>query len=304
MKPEERQALQQNELEQEYVGHLKPFLEKYGRLVALAAVAVVLLFVAISVFRGASRGTLEAGWGGLFDAGDNVAAVEAVADEELGEGLTNATVWAHLRAGNLFLGSASRSAFSDKAAAEDGFESARKHFEAALAIDDAPSAARAQALYGLASVEEAVSDGDVSAATKTYTRLVEDYPDSPLVPAAELRLEALERPTTGPFLAWLAKQEPKQEDIARPLDNVPTGEGDDDAPIPGVDADADAGSELEAPPAGMTPDVPAAGDETASAENAAEDDGEPKPAEPVASESSEDEAEAPAEDDAPADGGE
>ncbi|MEM9702539.1 MAG: hypothetical protein AAF907_08855, partial [Planctomycetota bacterium] len=68
MKSEERRALQQNELEQEYVGHLKPFLEQHGRLVGLIGLAVVLVFVAFSVFRGAARSGEEAGWEQLFEA--------------------------------------------------------------------------------------------------------------------------------------------------------------------------------------------------------------------------------------------
>lgn len=278
MKSEERQALQQNELEQEYVGHLKPFLEQYGRLVALAAVAVVLLFVAVSVWMGAGRSSREAGWPALFEAG-SVAELEAVADEEL-SGTTNATAWAHLRAGNAFLSTASAAAFTDRKGSEDGLASARKHFEAALAAEGAPSALRAQALYGLASVEEASSSGDVKAATDLYTRLIADYPDSPLVPAAELRLETLKRPDTGPFLAWFDKQTPQQEDLARPLDNVTPDE--DDAPLPGVDA---------APPTPSAPTPPApappAADEPAAGEGDAEAPMTEETPEPVATESSE-----------------
>ncbi|QDT17442.1 tetratricopeptide repeat protein [Alienimonas californiensis] len=284
MKSEERQALQQNELEQEYVGHLKPFLEQYGRLVALAAVALVLLFVAVSVWLGAGRSNREAGWPALFEA-QSVAELEAVADEEL-SGTTNATAWAHLRAGNAFLSTASGAAFTDRKGAEDGLASARKHFEAALAAEDAPSALRAQALYGLASVEEASSSGDVKAATDLYNRLIADYPDSPLVPAAELRLEALKRPTTGPFLAWFDKQAPQQDDLARPLDNVTPDE--DDAPLPGVDAAAPSTPPAPTPPAG---DEPATADEAPADPFEGEGDAEApmteETPEPVASESSE-----------------
>ncbi|MFH5802427.1 tol-pal system YbgF family protein [Alienimonas sp. DA493] len=285
MKSEERQALQQNELEQEYVGHLKPFLEKYGRLVALVAVAVVLLFVAFSVWRGANRANREAGWPALFEA-QSVAELEAVADEEL-SGTTNATAWAHLRAGNTFLATASGAAFTDRKGAEDDLASAKKHFEAALAFEGAPSAVRAQALYGLASVEEATSAGDVKAATDLYNRLIADYPSSPLVPAAELRLETLKRSSTGPFLAWFDKQNPQQEDLARPLDNVPAEDGDD-ALLPGVEGaapDAPAAPETEpetadAPMAPTDASPEPVASETSESTPAPESDGEPTPETP------------------------
>ena len=115
-------------------------------------------------------------------------------------GDSNAAVWAHLRAGHEFLTSAAAAAFNDRAGAKEDLKFAREHFEAALADDDAPAAARAQALYGLASVQEASSDGDVAAAKESYGRLVTDYPDSPLVPAAEMRLKVLDGPP--PARSW------------------------------------------------------------------------------------------------------
>ena len=303
MKPEERQALQQNELAEEYVGHLKPFLEKYGRLLALGAVALVLLFVAVSVYRGAARGDREAGWGGLFEANAftpraDVAELETVAELEAN---TGAAVWAHIAAGDAYLNTASSAAFTDRAAADSELQLAQEHYEKALTFDDASESARAKALYGLATVAEATAGGDVEGAKEAYTRLVTDYPDSSLTPAAELRLKALDRPTTGPFLAWFDKQNPEPGDLARPLDSGPAGEADpDDAPIPGVDEPAgDAATDLTAtdppladePPAGLVPDVSSADDSYA--------------AEPVEADTSTEEDDTPDETAAsPADGGE
>ncbi len=269
MKPEERQALQQNELEQEYVGHLKPFLEKYGRLVALVGVALVLLFVAVNVYIGYAWSGREAGWAALAEAraAGDAGAYENVAELEAG---SNAEVWAHIGAGKEFLAGASGSRFTDRASADAGLASARKHFEAALAMDGAPPAARAQALFGLANVEEADSKGEIAAAKTRYEQLKTEFPTSALIPAAELRLEVLERSTTGPFLAWLDTQSPEQTDLARPLDGAPSGL-DADAPIPGFDAPAVAPSSN--PPAALVPDVPAP--------EAPMTEGETPPADPV-----------------------
>jgi len=275
MKSEERHALQQNELEQEYVGHLKPFLERHGRLIALLAAAVVLLFVAVSVWRGYARTNREAGWATLLEA-NSVAEIEAAADEEL-SGKTNATVWAHLLAGKRYLATSYSSSFNDRAAADDALKSARTHFEAALAIDDAPAAAIAQARYGLANVEEATSEGDPAAAIAEYERLLEEYPQSPLVPAAERRLEILRRPTTGPFLAWFEQQNPEPQDAAAPIDRSPA-DPEEDALIPGVspppapgetpaadldvdvDAEIDTETDFDDPPPVLVPDVPSVED--------------------------------------------
>ena len=286
MKAEERHALQQNELE-EYTGHLKPFLEKYGRLLALGAVALVLLFVAVSVWRGQARGDREAGWAGLFEAMPDgradVGKLENVVDLEAN---TGAAVWAHVKAGNEYLRTAAGSAFTDRKSADGEYELAREHFEKALAYDDAPDSARAQALFGLASVEEATA-GDPAPAIEAYQRVADEYPTLPLAPAAELRLEALGRQTTGPFLAWFDTQNPApgpEDDLAVPLDRGPGATlTEEDELLPGVDPPADpaptdpAAAETPAPqPAAETP-APQPAADTPEPEPAAE-----TPAEPVA----------------------
>ena len=256
MKAADRQALQQNEL-QEYTGHLKPFLERYGRLIALVAALLVLAFVAYSVYRGAARSGMEAGWGDLFAARD-VAGFEAAAEFNAD---TGAAVWAHLSAADSYLRTGAGGAFTDRTASEDDFAQAREHFETALAIDDAPDAARAKALYGLGNVAEATGGGETDEAIGTYKRLLEEYPNSPFAAAAEVRLKALKRADAGPFLAWFVEQDPSPADLARPVDAGPAGVGDD-APIPGVDPPAESapGEPAPADPPPVPADPPADGE--------------------------------------------
>ena len=220
MKAEDRHELQQNELE-EYTDKLKPFLKEYGRTLALVAVAGVLLLIALSVYVNNSRAGSEAGWGEYF-AANSAVDFENVAELEAG---TNAAVWARLTAGEVFLDDANTAAFTDRDKADDDLESARENFQFVLDDPDAPPAATAKALFGMAAVEEATGAGDLSAAKARLTTLVTDYASSPLVPLAEARLKALEDPATGPFLAWLDTQDPTPEDFARPLDGAPPEPG-------------------------------------------------------------------------------
>ena len=213
MKADERHALQQNELE-EYTDKLKPFLQRYGRTLALVGVALVLLLVAVSVWASRSRAGAEAGWGDYFAARD-AAGYEAVADLDAG---TNAAIWARVAAGETYLAEANNAAFTDRAAADDAYDGARTNFQAVLDDSSAPDAAVAKALYGMAAVEEATGGGDLQPAKDRLEELVADYPSSPLVPLAEARLTALADPAVGPFLAWLDTQDPSPEDLARPID--------------------------------------------------------------------------------------
>ncbi|MEM9701630.1 MAG: tetratricopeptide repeat protein, partial [Planctomycetota bacterium] len=213
----------------------------------------------------------------------NQARLEAVAEEY---GDSNASVWAHVMAGNSFLGNASRLAFRDGDASKAEYASAKSHFEDALAISDAPLEAHAKALFGLASVQEATSGGELDEAKASFQRLIDEYPDSPLVPAAEARLKALNRPTTGPLLAWLAEQNPQPADFAQPVDGSPDDEpaleGLPIEPGPGPpigDADVsidDVFSDLAGP---MTTDDDPTGEEPATGESTAEEPSAEEPAE-------------------------
>ena len=246
MDAEHRHDLQRNELE-DYTTKLKPFLSRYGRTIGLVAVALLLLLISVSLWSTRSRAAGEAGWGGYFAARD-APGFESVAELDAG---TNAAVWARLAAGQRYLTAAAGESYTDRAAADDDFESARTNFRAVLDDADAPAVAKAKALYGMAAVEEATGGGDLGPATARLEELVADYPDSPLAPVAESRLKELRDPSIAPFLAWLDTQDPTPEDLARPLD------GPADAP--------DAGPQLPARPEGLerigssdSPEPPAA----------------------------------------------
>ena len=260
MKADERHELQQNDLE-EYTDKLKPFLERYGRTLGLFAVAGVLLLVAVSVFVSRSRQGSEAGWGEYFTARD-AAGFEAVATLDAG---TNAAVWARVAAGETYLSEAKNAAYTDRAAADDALEGARTNFQAVLDDPDAPVAATAKVLYGMAAVEEATGGGDLEPARARLEELVADYPTSPLVPVAKTRLEALDDPSLGPFLAWLDTQDPTPEDFARPIDGA--------AP--------EAAPSLPARPEGFRRIETGSGDAAVGGDATAEEDTDAEPAEPT-----------------------
>ena len=213
MNADERHELQRNELE-DYTAKVKPFLARYGRTIGLVALALVLLLISLSFWASRSRANLEAGWGEFFEAGD-AQGFQDLAELDAG---TGAAVWARVAAGQRYLDNATRAIFTDRAAADDDLDSARENFEAALAIGDAPDAARAQAIYGLAAVEEVTGGGNLDAAKDRLEELIADYPASPLVPVAEMRLKELDDPAVAPFYAWFATQNPTPRDLARPLD--------------------------------------------------------------------------------------
>ena len=227
----------------EYTEKLRPFLDRYGRLIALVAVAAVLALLSWAVWRNYARSGREAGWGELFAATDT-AGFEAVAEVEAD---TDAAVWAHLAAAHGHYDSGMNSAFRDRAAADDSFTKAREQFDAVLGDTTAPDEARVRALYGLAAVEEVTGGGDLSKARDLYGQVADDYPDSPLAPAAELRIERLASGGAEAFYAWFASQNPAPRDLDRPLDQPAGGDAGDDL-LPTVD-DADADSEAAAPEA-------------------------------------------------------
>ena len=212
MNTEERHHLQQNDLAV-HTAKAKTFAEEHGFTLLLVAAAIVVLLVAASLWTSWSRSASALGWADLFEARDQA----ELADVAVTYPDTPAALWAELIEADYHTRTGVAALYTDRATADDELKLAREKYEAVLDRDP-PAQAAQKALFGLATVQEVTSGGELTPALETYGRLIDEYPDSPFTALAERRVEELERPAAKPFYTWLAEQEPKPSDLQRPID--------------------------------------------------------------------------------------
>lgn len=194
------------------------FIEHYGKQIAFGAIALVILFAAVSFMANSGKAEAEERWS-EFAAAQSASDFANVASNYPG---TDVAVWARLTEGEMYLREAVQLQFTDRAAAGGKFKSAGEALESVLGNTDLPTAARERALLGQARLLEATSDGNMDEAIAAYEK-VKDIPNSIYASLVEARLEALQQDDTKSFYAWFAKQNPKPEDRARPQDGLPSG---------------------------------------------------------------------------------
>ena len=210
MKAEERQHLQDNDLEQ-LTARARPFFERYGVMLlwglAAAAVLVALLVLAIRYFT-----TPETtGWNDLVVAplyGNAVADRYAALAEDHPD--SPAAAWARLLEAERRYAVGQQAIFYDRAAAKDSFADARKAYEAILDrpnVSDDSGDLRVRALFGMAQVLEVASDGSLKPALEKYRQIGDEFPESVYAELATQRVAALAAADETMFYAWFAKQD-------------------------------------------------------------------------------------------------
>jgi hypothetical protein len=210
----EPQELQGSEVED-----LGPnFIEQYGKQIAFVAIALVIVFAAVSFLANAGRAGAEESWS-KFASAQSAADFANVASDFPN---SDVAVWARLTEGEMLLREAVQLQFNDRAAAIGQFKKADEALDAVLEKSDLPDSAKERALLGKARLLEATSDGNTEAAIAAYEQ-VKGIPNSIYASLVDSRIAALKKDGTKSFYAWFSKQTPKPEDRARPQDGLPSG---------------------------------------------------------------------------------
>ncbi|HWL08839.1 MAG TPA: tetratricopeptide repeat protein [Planctomicrobium sp.] len=133
--------------------------------------------------------------------------------------------WSRLHAARQFLGEGLGQSLTNREASDERLNKAKSSYESILKQKVKPEL-REEALYGLATTLEALSDGDPKEAIKAYEQLLNDYPESQHRLWARERVDALKTSNAETFYAWFRKQNPKPADRPSPLD-IPSNPPED-----------------------------------------------------------------------------
>ena len=130
---------------------------------------------------------------------------------------------ARLRQADLQTNSAIGKMFTDRAAAIEELEAARKAYERLVDRTDLAADIRERVLAGIARVTESQNDGSVESINRAVTawqKLLDEFPASKVFKAvAEERIASLKKPSASSFYAWFNEQDPKPgDDLLLPQD--------------------------------------------------------------------------------------
>ncbi|MEX0703492.1 MAG: hypothetical protein WD069_15460 [Planctomycetales bacterium] len=214
MKSEHRRELHGHEL-QRWSAEARRFLEQHATRIIVVICAVILLAVGIWAWRRNVEQGTEAGWARLTAAGSAEQYAE-VAEDFSGSEVAR---WARLREAELHLQDGMQAAFSSRDVSRSSFKKSEQGFRQLLADKAVAGLIRQRAMFGLATVLEATSDGNVAPAIAAYQELVDEFGEGSIYarPARD-RIAALESPEAAEFYAWFHRQDPKPRDRDLPSD--------------------------------------------------------------------------------------
>ena len=129
--PQEPQELQGSEVED----HGPNFIEQYGKQIAFAAIALVIVFAAVSFLANSGRAGAEESWS-KFAAAQSAGDFAAVAETYEG---TDVAIWARLTEGEMLLRESVQLQFSDRAAAIRQFKKAGEALDSVLENANLPA---------------------------------------------------------------------------------------------------------------------------------------------------------------------
>ncbi len=214
MKSEHRHELQRNDLGQIAL-RAKPWFEQHG-MQLLVGLVVVLIAIAIGLYVASQPKADAAAWGRLSSA-QSVDDFGVVADKYPD---SLAGLWAHLRMAELNLEDGIMAMFTDRELGQKDLKKALENFEAVVNSKlTLPDTLKQRALLGLARCQEALCDGDTSAALATYRKLLE-YQGSIYESHVKQRVTELESGGAKEFYAWFHSQKPKPPDFRKPNDGA------------------------------------------------------------------------------------
>ena len=217
MKSEHRRELHANELEK-LTENIGKFFERYGSKILIGLVVAVAIGVAVFFYLRSRGEAYKEGSRRLLNAQDSESLLNVALDEDL-EGEPMA-VMARLMGAERQLADANQMRSRSSKAALKEMDKAKENFLIVLDADDLSANARERALYGVASVLEALSKEDTSSAIDAYKKLLKEFPQSLYKSVAEYKIKSLKRDDVKQLMAYLAQVETKPEDRKVPKDTI------------------------------------------------------------------------------------
>lgn len=258
------ERLQRNELEH-FSQAASKWFEKYGMAV-VGGICGLLVVGAITLYVMRSRAaTTAAAWAELrkAQATNSPEDLLGVANHATYRN-TPVGAWARLHSAELRLSNSIYTEFTDREASITELEQAQEDFETLVKGNVLP-VIRERALYGLATTQEALSDGSqesIDAALKTYQTLLDEFEETEFKTVVERRIKELKTDTALSFYTFFSEQKPEPEDPrADPSDTGSTTSleiPEDllllDSATPDDGSDTDSGDGTETTPDGDDPD--------------------------------------------------
>lgn len=209
MKSERRHELEKNTLAN-WLGENADRVKPYANTILGALLVVVLLFLVWTWWSGHSVSASAQAWNELHAAmqkslsTQNAEDLDAVVEKYPG---AKAALWAAVTAGDLRLGFAAESRFSNKAVADDELKAAVENY--LYVLDETKDGTlRERAAFGLARAYE--TQGNVDKAVACYKeQVIQAYPDGVYKAIAQQRLTFLESPAGKEFYTKFAQFKPE-----------------------------------------------------------------------------------------------
>lgn len=209
MKSARRHELKENELAdwlESSIEKVTPHLKTIGGVVLLLAVC----FGAYLIWQNRAAADQTAAWDRFYAA----AAGENITEEMLrvadAHPAAPVGLWARIFVADGALAEGVQKLFSDRAGAKGKLkEAAQAYGQVVENAEGKYEPLVERALYGQAKAYEALGEkSDIDEALKLYKRLKEEFPGGALASDAEIRIAALERPSSKEFYDWFAKAAP------------------------------------------------------------------------------------------------
>ncbi len=261
MNSERRHELQHNWLA-EHLARINEWIEPHSKLIAIVVGAAIVGLLGFALVRSNASGqrsdaTLQL----VLAAGEGDAEVLGMVGDDYAQ--TTAGSWARLYQADEFMARGLRVLYTDRAEANELFDSAKAAYQQALSTGG-NAVLQSRSHYGLARIAESV--GDVETAIEEYRATIAADESEAMVTIAQQRIDSLSRPGTKEFLAWFGDQDFTPSDPAMPP-SLPSGTALPD--LPDLDLPP-----LDLPDLGSTPPAEenaAADENAASNENMTED---------------------------------
>ncbi|WP_437186141.1 hypothetical protein SH668x_003280 [Planctomicrobium sp. SH668] len=190
----------------------------YTKQILIGCLAVVIAFVGYYIWTNAAQSRKTAGWDKFAECRapeDYLAVADQYPNNPVGQ-------FARLEGARRFLAEGVNQAMRNRELSDASLNKAKENFNALLEKKSVMSEVRQEALYGMATSLELLSDGDNKPAINAYEALLSEFSDSPHRLWAEERLAALKTPDSESFYSWFRKQNPKPADRPLPNDNKPS----------------------------------------------------------------------------------
>ena len=220
MKSQHRHELQTNELSK-LAARATEWYEAYHMKAGIVVAVICLVSAVVIYFVRSAQAERAAGWA-AFAACRTAEDYANVAEDFAG---TDVGLWASLLEAENHLQQGLQLMFTDRPAAISDLKASEKAFETVLNHKSAPAEVRERALFGMAALREAISDGETGSAIELYKKLVNEFPESVYRELAEQRIDDLQSGSSQEFYAWFHQQNPQPKDLDLPSDlEVPAGD--------------------------------------------------------------------------------